>query len=97
MIDERRDTAVRVVLGVLGSLLLEFVKVEVDALVGEAKFGQDEGDLPVDESGVNEMVRMQTSAGVPAIRAALVGVEGELLAVRHTASWGESEMLRDRG
>lgn len=54
MIDERRDTAVRVVLGVLGSLLLEFVKVEVDALVGEAKFGQDEGDLPVDESGVNE-------------------------------------------
>ena len=50
VIDERRDAAVRVVLGVFGSLLLEFVKVEVDALVGEAKFGQDEGDLPFDES-----------------------------------------------
>ena len=50
MVDERRDTPVRVVLGVLGRLLLELVEVEVDALVGEAQLSQDEGDFPGDST-----------------------------------------------
>lgn len=48
MIDERRNAPVGVVLRVCGCLLLELVEVEVDALIGEVKLGQDEGDLPVD-------------------------------------------------
>lgn len=88
MIDEGRDAPVRVVLGVFGRLLLELVEVEVDALVGEAKLGQDESDLPVDMPEVNQMERIRPQLSLPAIRTALVRVEGELLAVRHPVWWG---------
>lgn len=47
MIDERRDTPVRVVFGVLGLLLLALVQVEVDRLVQEAELLKDDGGLPV--------------------------------------------------
>ena len=47
MVDERRDTPVRVVLCVLRALVLVFVGVEVYEFVFEAEFAQDEGDLPV--------------------------------------------------
>lgn len=46
MVDERRDTPVGVVLGVLGLLLLALVQVEVDRLVLEAELLKDDGGLP---------------------------------------------------
>ena len=47
MVDDRRDAAVGVVLGVLGGLVLALLEVEVDGLVGQAELLKDEGDLPV--------------------------------------------------
>ena len=47
MVDERRDTPVRVVLCVLRALVLVFVGVEVYELVVETEFAEDEGDFPV--------------------------------------------------
>ena len=47
VVDERRDAAVGVVLGVLWRLVLALLEVEVDRLVSQAELLQDEGDLPV--------------------------------------------------
>lgn len=47
VVDERRDTPVGVVLGVLGLLLLALVQVEVDRLVLEAELLKDDGGLPI--------------------------------------------------
>ena len=47
MVDDRRDAAVRVVLGVRGRLVLAALEVEVDGLVGQAELLEDDGDLPV--------------------------------------------------
>lgn len=67
VVNQGRDTAVWIVLGVLSSLLLVLSKVEIDALIGETEFSQNKRDLP-------------------AIGTALVGVQGELFAVRHRQS-----------
>lgn len=49
MVDKSRDTTVGVELGVLRSFVLALLEVEVDTLVGQAKLGQDEGNLPAIE------------------------------------------------
>ena len=48
VIDEGRDTAVRVVLGVLRALLLALGKVEVDGLIREAELFEHNRDFPAD-------------------------------------------------
>ncbi len=50
MVDESGNTTVGVVLGVLGSLLLALLEVEVDGLVCQTKLLKDDGDLPTTKS-----------------------------------------------
>ena len=47
MVDNRRDTAIGIVLGVLGLLVLAAGEVEVDGLVGKTELLKNEYDLPV--------------------------------------------------
>ena len=47
VVDERRETAVRIELGVFGPLVLALGDVDCDSVVLEAELLEDNGDLPV--------------------------------------------------
>ena len=46
VIDDRRNATIGVVLDVLWRLLLVFIEVEVDGVVGQPELFEDDGDLP---------------------------------------------------
>ena len=53
MVDDRGNTAVGIILGEFGSLLLTLLEVKVYRLVGQAELLKDKGDLPLHGSGMN--------------------------------------------
>lgn len=97
MIDQRRDAAVGVDLEILGALVLALLEVKVNALVREPEVLKYEDDFPRSQktevrmmSSLNTTSRYSPAVGTPA-----VGVEGELLAVRHSECSGRQAGLRE--
>ena len=87
MVDQSRDAAVGVVLGVFRGLLLTLGEVEEDVLVGEAELFQHERDFAAGAMQENELGCEQgqnkEERGLPSVETSDVVVEGELLSVRH--------------
>lgn len=48
VIDQGRNTAIRVVLGVVRALMFILFKVEVNTLIGQSQLDQDKNDFPKD-------------------------------------------------
>ena len=57
MVNERRNTAVGVEFGMLGTLLLVLAEIEEDGLVIETEFLQDDENFPVDNVRVKARVK----------------------------------------
>ena len=57
MVNERRNTAVGVEFGMLGTLLLVLAEIEEDGLVIETEFLQDDENFPVDKVRVKTRVK----------------------------------------
>jgi hypothetical protein len=84
VVDNRGNTAVGVVLGcVLWSFMLTLPKIQEYCLICQAKFLENDGDLPV-RSARQALQQMLGNIGyMPAIRTTVMGVERKMLAMRH--------------
>lgn len=86
MIDQRRNAAVRIVLGVFWCLLLQAIEIKILGLICQFEFLQDDGDLPERTQVIlsaHLYIKLKCFFHPPAVCSVIVGVESEVLAVRH--------------
>ena len=85
MVNDGGDATVGVDLQVIWSLMLALVEVEVDRFVCQPEFFEDDGDLPGHRIGFRRSCREgEAGKNVPAVGSTLVGVQSELLSMRHS-------------
>ena len=83
MVDESRNTAVGVILGIFWGFMFGLVKLEVYGLVGEVQLIEDMSDFPVVKyilASVNNSEWVEYS---PSVGTTNMGVQGKLFSVRH--------------
>ena len=91
MIDNRRNTTVRVELGVFWLLVLALPEVEIDGLVREAKLGERKRNFPDMTRFSHSDSKYLRGRPLPAVRSESVHVQRELLSVRHYADSDSDE------
>jgi hypothetical protein len=85
VVDDGGDATVGVDLQVIWSLVLGLAEVEVDRLVCQPEFFEDDGGFPENRVSFQTAITSgREGSNVPAIGSTLVGVQSELLSVRHS-------------
>jgi hypothetical protein len=85
VVDDGGDATVGVDLQVIWSLVLGLAEVEVDRLVCQPEFFEDDGGFPENRVSFQTAITFgREGSNVPAIGSTLVGVQSELLSVRHS-------------
>ena len=84
MVNDGRDATVRVDLQELWGLLLLFTQVEIHRFIRQPEFFENDRDFPKNWFGSQvPMARGEAGSNIPAVRSTAVGIQSELLSVRH--------------